>query len=730
MLLKFITKSIRSLGLFVIFCISVFYIYISLFIRDIDNIGLISKILVYTESFESRFYDYRMRNQLDPAKKSTEITLVNIDDKSLESIGVWPLPRTIHAQMIDKLRIYGAKVVALDILYPEKAPVCGIESPDKVLADAFRKFQKAGGRAFLAYTTATSMEDTFKETPIEMLNDTVLTQSSSDVNLHPYLIGRFTYPIQELIDSEVGLGSIASNDDADGIFRRYLLILNVDTIYYGSLGFNAWEAYTGEKHNIKIFSRGTAALELGGKRLEISSRAETKLRYLGGIDNFGNVSLVDLLNADPNDPKMKAALDGKMVFVGSTALGAHDLRSSPIDSKMPGVLTHMNMAHMLLNNYFYQPEDESVQFSLIILLVGMILFLIVQRLGSALYDLLITVAILTAVYLADYYYFLPAGYELKLFYCFFCFIASYSWNTFFKFSETAKEKKQIKGTFARYVAPTIVDEMLKDPDKLHVGGFKRDITCLFSDVRDFTSISEGLSATELAHSLNIYMGKMTDIVFETKGTLDKYIGDAIVAFWGAPLEIGNHAQYAVEGAIRMMNLLPEINAKFRELGRPEFNVGIGLNSGECNVGNMGSERIFSYTALGDNMNLGARLEGLCKYYGAHILISEYTLERLDTTHVKYRPIDKAIVKGKTTPVAIFEVLHNWHPLTLDPEAFQNYLNAWESFQNRQFSEAKTFCEKITFNDKPTKRLKDLCENYLAHPELADDHFNITKMTEK
>ena len=230
--------------------------------------------------------------------------------------------------------------------------------------------------------------------------------------------------------------------------------------------------------------------------------------------------------------------------------------------------------------------------------------------------------------------------------------------------------------------------MLKDPEKLKVGGAKMDITCLFSDVRDFTSISEGLSATELSHSLNMYMGRMTDIVFDTKGTLDKYIGDAIVAFWGAPLEIGNHAQFAVEGAIQMMEALPAINEEFKKLNRPEFKVGIGLNSGECSVGNMGSDRIFSYTALGDNMNLGARLESLCKHYGAQILISEYTLARIDTTKIKYRPIDKVIVKGKTTPVQIYEVLHAYHYLTKDPEAFSFYMTAYSLFMKKQFQEAK------------------------------------------
>ena len=733
MLLKFITKFIRSLGLFFIFFFAVFCIFGSLFMRDIDPSTLTAKFLEYTISFESRFYDYRMRNQIDHKKKSKNIALVKIDDYSLERIGMWPIPRAIHAEMIDKLKTFGAKVVALDVLYPEKAPVCGPSAPDTILAQAFKNFQSDGNRVFLAYTTGNSEEDSFKEAPVEMLNDTVVTRSSSDINMHPYRIGKYTFPIDEFVSSEVGLGSITMYEDPDGVFRQYLLIINVDTIYFGSLGFNAWEAFTGKKHEVKIFNDATGEMEVDGKVLELNNRGEAKIRFLGGLENFSNVSLYDLLKAKPNDPKMLEALQGKIVFVGSTALGAHDLRAAPIDPKMPGVLAHMNMTHMLLEKYFHQPSNDSVMYSLYLVFLGMIFFYFCQRLGSAVLDLVVTMLLISGSYLADQYYFLPNGFELKLFYSYFCFIASYSWNTFLKFSEASKEKKQIKGTFARYVAPTIVDEMLKDPDKLQVGGFKRDITCLFSDVRDFTSISEGLSATELAHSLNMYMGQMTDIVFDNKGTLDKYIGDAIVAIWGAPLEIGNHAQYAVESALKMMDAMPAINEQFRKLGRPEFRVGIGLNSGECNVGNMGSARIFSYTALGDNMNLGARLEGLCKYYGAQILISEYTLQRLDVTHIKARPIDKVIVKGKTTPVGIFEVIHSWHPMSKDSEAFSFYLTAYGLFQKRNFQAALDIFDQIIIgleNDIPTLRMRDLCKKYLEHPELVDDYFDVTKMTEK
>ncbi len=718
--------------MFLIFIFAALCIFGSIIVRDIDSTSMLGKILGYTISFENRFYDFRMTNALDESFKSQEIILVKIDDYSLQKLGVWPIPRTEHAKMIDQLNHFGAKVVALDILFPEKSPQYGDVSADDILAESIKNFQSDGRRLFLAYTLAMAEDDGLEEAPVEMLNDVIQTRSS-EVDMNPKKIGRYTFPIETLVQTEAGLGNISAYEDSDGIFRNYQLIANVDTIYYGSLSFNAFEAYDEEKHTIKIFKDRTGELEINDKKMEISRDGEVKIRYIGGENQFDAISLYDLITAKPDDQKMREMIEGKMVFVGSTALGAHDLRPSPLDAKMPGVYSHMNMGHMLLHQYFYQNSNNSVQYSLILLVLGMLLFSLVQKFGNPFFDALIVLSLVLASYFIDKFYFLPNGYELRLFYCFFCFIACYSWNTFLRFHESNKEKKQIKGTFSRYVAPTIVDEMLKSPEKLHVGGTKMDITCLFSDVRDFTSISEGLTATELAHSLNLYMGQMTDIVFDTKGTLDKYIGDAIVAIWGAPLEIGNHAQHAVEGAIKMMTILPDINEEFIKLGRPIFNVGIGLNSGECSVGNMGSERIFSYTALGDNMNLGARLEGLCKYYGAQILISEMTLARLDLTHIKTRPIDKVIVKGKTKPVEIFEVLHPHHWMSKDPESLNFYLKASELFSQKNFPEAMDIFNQLLManeNDKPSKRFYELCKKYCEHPEAVTECFDVTKMTEK
>lgn len=719
-----------------LFLMAVLGVFSSIFVRDIEE-GLFKTAMSYTASFENRFYDFRMREAINTNYRSKDIVFVKIDDETLEKLGTWPIRRTFYASMIDKLRDYEVKAVGLDILYPEESPMIGNINPDNVLAESLKRFGQNGGRVFISYTLADDVSA--KESHQNPLNDNhyhdmVGAQQAPGANLRQHFVHKYTYPIEKLMMSETGVGYISNEEDPDGVFRSYQPITNIEDFLFGSLGFNVYQYYAPKKPVVKIYKDNTAEIFVDKvNKVELDFNGYTKIRYIGGEENFPTIALWQLLEKDSKDPEMKKLFKNKMVFVGSTALGAHDLRPSPIDPKMPGVFSHINMAQMFMDKYFYKPGDESIQFSLIILCLGMLIFVFVQKLGNPFLDAGVVIVLITSSFFADKLYFIPEGYELKLFYCYFCFGTCYSWNTFLKFYEANKEKKQIRGTFARYVAPTIVDEMLKDPEKLHVGGTKMDITCLFSDVRDFTKISEGLTATELAHSLNMYMGAMTDIVFDYKGTLDKYIGDAIVAIWGAPLEIGNHAQFAVEGAIKMMEVLPSINEEFRKLGRPEFNVGIGLNSGECSVGNMGSDRIFSYTALGDNMNLGARLESLCKHYGAQILISDMTLERLNLSAIKTRPIDKVVVKGKTTAVGVHEVLHPHHWMMKDPESLSFYLTAYQLFQKKNFTAAYDIFNQLTManeKDKPSKRLRDVCQKFIQHPEHVTDDFEVTVMTEK
>jgi adenylate cyclase len=333
--------------------------------------------------------------------------------------------------------------------------------------------------------------------------------------------------------------------------------------------------------------------------------------------------------------------------------------------------------------------------------------------------------VLGALFLIDTYILIPKGYNVRLFFCFLSILLCYSWSTFLHFYQSNKEKKKIKGTFSRYLAPSIINDLLKNPDKLKLGGEKKNITVFFSDVRDFTSISEKLTPEQLSHCLNIYMTMMTDTLFEYKGTLDKYIGDAMVAYWGAPVDVENHPYWAVKGAIQMIEKLPAINEQFKTQGFPIFKHGIGLNTGECSVGNMGSNQIFSYTALGDNMNLGARLESLCKFYGVQLNISEYTKNAIPSElqkEFKFRTLDKVRVKGKENAVTIYEVLHPSHHLYNDDESIHLYEEAFQLYLIQKFAVAFEIFKGLKNKfpeDKSFDRMTTICEDFKATPPPTD-----------
>jgi adenylate cyclase len=732
-----VSSYIRIIGVIFIVLFSVASIIFSFLSREIVD-PQTRKYISYASFFENKFYDYRYNKILDPNVKNDDVVLLKVDDESLQKLGSWPVDRRSWATMLDNLHSFGAKVVAFDVIFPEEVKSCGTEaSPDDIFAKAIEDFQSTeGNKVIMAYTTQSSdvESDFFPEIPEELYNFLIDSKQVSDeIGLEKKLVERHTYPIKKLLAPGPDLGYINMLEDSDGIFRHYQMVSNVENLYFPAIGLRAYEAYTGTQSTLKINSQATGTMHFGNYDIFINNRGETKVRWLGAEQNFKDISLHTVVNADPSDQKLKDFFQGKIVFIGSTATGAHDLRSSPIDPKLPGVYVHMNIVHMLQHNFFYQNLEESIKYSFYFLTAGLIILLGVMYLKNAILDLFTTMILMAAIYYLDFKFFLPDGYELRLFFTFFAIGASYSWITFLNFNQSNAEKKQIKGAFSRYVAPAIVDDMLGHPDKLKVGGERRDITCMFSDVRDFTSISEKLSANELARALNRYMGVMTDIIFETHGTLDKYIGDAIVAFWGAPLDIGDHVTKAVDAAVRMLEALPAINQEFREQGLPEFKIGLGLNSGECNVGNMGSDQIFAYTALGDNMNLGARLESSCKFYGAQILISEYTHERLAPNQFVTRLIDKVKVKGKTLPVSVYEVLYKGHPLMEDRESLEKFKQGYQLFVEAKFEEAVVAFNEVLAKhpeDKSSLRVKESCEHWIANPPSEGEDHTITTRTDK
>jgi adenylate cyclase len=741
-MLKKLSGYMRIFGVISIIGFSIMSIFFSFFVREVPDQSEYKDLLSYSSFFENKFYDFRYNQILDPNKKDKDVVLIDLDDESLQTLGSWPVDRTHWAKMLNNLKAYGTKIVAFDVIFPEEVKTCGAgqEGPDEIFANAIENFQnKDGNKVILAYTTQDGAvaemypEDYFPEVPEELFNFMLDSQQADEnMSLAKRAIEKHTYPIKKLLAPMPDMGYINMLEDKDGVFRHYPIVSNVDMLFFPSIGLKAFESFVGMSHKINVNTQGTAIMEFEGKDIFINNRGETKVRWLGTYDNFDSVKLHHIVNGDPNDPKLKEKLNGKIAFVGSSATGAHDLRNTPLDAKMPGVFVHMNIVHMLQHQFFYQHLEDSIKYTFIILGIAVIFLLGVMYFNNAILDLITVIVLSAGIYWVDLKYFLPQGYELKLFFTLFSIGASYSWITFLNFNQSNAEKKQIKGAFSSYVAPLIVDEMLDHPDKLKVGGERIDITCMFSDVRDFTSISEKLTPNELAKALNRYMGEMTDIVFATNGTLDKYIGDAIVAFWGAPIDIGDHCTQAVDAAVKMLEALPAINDEFREQGMPEFKIGLGLNSGECNVGNMGSDQIFAYTALGDNMNLGARLESSCKFYGAQILISEYTYDRMDRSKFVTRLIDNVRVKGKTKPVKVYEVLYKGHHLWDRRDLLDKFLEGYQLFLDKKFEEAVKCFDLVLeeVEDKSSERVKEACLHWIANPPQENEDHTITTRTDK
>lgn len=737
-MLNLISRFMRYIGVFFIIIFAIASIFFSFIERQIPEYNPYKEYIKYASFFENRFYDFRMQSTLKNNKPNDDIVLLKVDDESLQTLGSWPVDRMTWAKMLNNLKSYGAKVVAFDVIFPEEVKTCGETSPDDSFANAIADFQEVdGNKVIMAYTTQSAAYggDLYEEMPEDLYNFIIDSQQANDeISLEARHVEKHTYPIKKLLSASPDMGYINMLEDTDGVFRHYQIVANVDgMLYLPSIALKAYESFIGKTHKLEINSQGTGSMKFEGKEVFVNNRGETKIRWTGAYDKFKDISLHQVVNASIDDEKMKSFFNGKIVFIGSTATGAHDLRNTPIDPKMPGVYAHMNLVNMLQKQFFYQNLDNSIKISFFMLGIGLIILLGTMIFNKAILDLFIVIIITAAAYLIDQYFYLSEGYELKLFFVIFAYISTYSWITFLNFNQANAEKKQIKGAFSRYVAPSIVNDMLDNPDKLKVGGERRDITCMFSDVRDFTSISEKLTATELASALNRYMGEMTDIVFATNGTLDKYIGDAIVAFWGAPLDIGDHVTQAVEAGVKMLEALPAINKEFLEKNLPEFKIGLGLNSGECNVGNMGSDQIFAYTALGDTMNLGARLESSCKYYGAQILISEYTFERMDQSKFTTRLIDRVRVKGKTQPVSVYEVLYSYHPMMKDQDSLNLFKKAYDQFVDGDFIKAKenfeTILEKIP-HDKSSIRLKESCVYWIENPPKEDEDHTITTRTDK
>ncbi|MFO0723211.1 MAG: adenylate/guanylate cyclase domain-containing protein [Myxococcota bacterium] len=517
-------------------------------------------------------------------------------------------------------------------------------------------------------------------------------------------------------------GTINAFPDADGVYRRVPLIAAIKGrgVLVPTLALKAVSVASGQPIEVIAAEDDPTpeAVRVGKRVTEVELASTTALDWYGEFhpSQMPIFSAADVLAGRIPAEKLK----DKIVFIAATAVGTYDQRVTPFGSSVPGVSVHATLAQNLLDGRHYLRPRYVIGIELcVFLLIGLIGGLVMSRMGP-LGQLFVAVGMSVVWALVDRYVLFEHGLivytVLPLVQIGLTLVTVASW----RFLIEERERRKTKQAFSRYLAPAVMQQVLDHPEEyLKLGGRRCEATVLFSDIRGFTTISEALSPEELGHLLNKYMTPMTDLVFASGGTLDKYIGDAVMAFWGAPITQADHALRACKTALEMIAKVEALNVEFEREKLPRIAIGVGISSGPMTIGNMGSLDHFSYTALGDRVNLGSRLEGQTKDYGVSIIVSDATYA-LVKDQAACRELGSIRVKGKLEPVRIFELIAIGK-LSPEEQAFvDGFHAALAAFRERRFPEAGELFQKANAlagpdGDKTSLDYADLCEEYAVHP---------------
>ncbi len=650
---------------------------------------------------EAFFYDLRYRITLDEQLHASEhnIVILDIDEKSLRAEGRWQWSRVKLAQLVEKLAAQGASVVAFDIVFsePERNPATEImqhypvytirEQLKKIeaVADADAVFARSFSKTdvILGYFFDFESSHVGAEPPSVWEVGTELMESFA-VQPMPGIISNLSV----LQDAAKGAGSVFTIPDPDGVIRRSPLVIPYEGKFYPSLSLAAGMAYLFTEQ-VEFYTddlgglTSITAIGISEFLANTDASGNVLVPYIGKQKSFPYISATDVLN----DNVPEGALENAIVLVGTSALGLKDLRTTPLETGYPGVEVHANILKGLLEGGIpFQPDWESVLISFLILLVGLFLSGFMPHLGSI---AMVSTGLITLFsYLAwNYYLWVFSRFDLSQAPLVILIAGVTVLNIAVGFFQESSRRRELKDMFGQYVPPAHIDKMVNSENYDAFASDTREMTVLFSDIRSFTSISEGLNAEELKQMLNEYFTPITKIIFETDGTIDKYVGDMVMAFWGAPLEDSQHRRHALEASLAMLKKTESLKEEFKAKGFPEINIGVGLNSGLMNVGDMGSTYRRAYTVLGDAVNLSSRLESLTKFYGVTLLVGENTIEGLDD--YAFREIDRIQVKGKEEPVNVFEPLGKFSELSdAELKALDAYHQGLLAYRNQHWADAK------------------------------------------
>ncbi len=599
------------------------------------------------ERLELLFYDLRfqLRGKVSPPR---DIVILAIDDKSIERIGRWPWERRRLAEIIDLLHEGGAKVILMDIICAERAP--GDEQLRKAVAQA--------GNVLLPIVFTFNQEQRPRAIESETITKWAfpMIRDLENLKLFPPISAAGVLPTRDAVAAAAsGLGHITMIPDRDGVLRWEIMAIEYQKEFYPSIDLQAARLFYGLPQEALILN-ATRGVQLGETFIPTDRRHRSLIHYYGPANTFPRISAADLL-----ERKVEPSFfNGRIVLVGATATGLYDMRVTPASPLMPGIEKHANVVASVLEKKF--PERTTKITSLLVLLASGIIFSLCLAPIGATVGAALAALFLCAMFFAGYLLFFSKGLWMDLGFSGFNLLSIYFVVTAFRFAMEERYARKIRGMFSSYVTERIVNELIRNPGLAKLGGSRREVTVLFSDVKSFTPFSERHSPEEVVSLLNEYLGEMAQVIFRWEGTLDKFIGDAILAFWGAPLAQEDHAERAVGCALEMIERLKKLQAKWMVEGKEGFDNGIGINTGEVLVGNIGAEgKKMDYTVIGDQVNLGSRVEGLTRKYGRHIIMTENTLDKLRVPiaegrlRIRATGLDRVAVKGKEQPVALYAI---------------------------------------------------------------------------
>jgi adenylate cyclase len=683
----------------------------------------------FIDRVENYMYDVRIRLTM-PDTLDERVVIVDIDEASQAALGQWPWPRDTLATIVDNLfDVYGVQVLGFDALFAEAEE----SSAERLLAriESGDIGQIPGVREHLAdLRVGMDSNSRFSESLIArdvvtgfVFKDSLAANEPEATGVLPEPVIRrgdlegasvafpraqgFAGNLAEIQDNAAAGGFFDSPlIDADGVFRRTPLVQEYRGGIYPSLSLAVARIAKGSPPVGLLFAENSSGemsgidleyLTLGDTAIPVNEQAAVYIPYRGRQGSFRYVSAKDVYAASlPAE-----YLEGKIVLLGASAAGLLDLRSTPVGQRYIGVEVHANMIGGLLDGNIRQQPSYAPGLELFLLLVVALMTILLLPRLSPLNALLFVALLLLAIAASNLWFWssLKLIIPVASLLCY-TLIASLLQINFGFFVE-ARNKRHISKVFGQYIPPSLVEEMDASGEEVSLEGEARDMSVLFSDVRGFTTLSEKLDAREMTHLMNEFLTPITGVIQQHRGTIDKYMGDAVMAFWGAPLPDENHAQHAVEAGLHMIEAVSNLEEAFAQKGWPPIAVGVGVSSGEMNVGNMGSEFRIAYTVMGDIVNLGSRLEGLTKEYGVDMIVSKGTVDRIKDIVV--RELDLVRVKGKQEPVAIFEPLGPVSKVSQERRAAtQEFGEAVSAYRQQEWGKA----EEILY------RLKDLNDELL------------------